>query len=600
MVQMERAAAEQIYLTLEEQGALFPLFRFTLENGRPKYLGEGGFAAVYEMHNNERPNLLYALKILGFGKHTLNSEEFEGSFKIERKLCEDTRYIVRALAAKRILVTLSPEGRLLDFRDNTNENVDPLELEGTTELQFILMEKMSDVVGEDRFHKTSLLREKLSEEKEVIKYALEIGQALCIAHHNNILHRDIKLENTFWDEEEGVYKLGDFGMSKDTVDGSAETIILSNGYGAPEIETKRHVGYNATADIYSFGITLYLLLNELAFPGSQGYYYKPEFQYDPTYVFPAPKNASVEMAKIIRKMCQYRPEDRYQNMAEVLTDIKDAAKKLDAGIPELLYNQVVFATETYREPAEGGEKTGSQTDDSGPSWNPKEERSFMSMVNTGYVLAFTALFFMLFSMTKQGAGLQNELLFLCLPVLPIINLFLKRTEIWQIAATVLSIGIAVFSAIKLGISITHIAVILCLLINTPAVSLSFTVAIIAAMVLPQFGFISFLSRYETEWIFLALLIVLLQWCFQDLFFYDDYALEIQEFIAGSIFNKLVFIMMIAGLVLFILQATGTIQMPEAIRILHLELAGPVSYALIVFIAWRMDALNDLYGFYYIL
>ena len=46
---------------------------------------------------------------------------------------------------------------------------------------------------------------------------------MLVIHNSGYLHRDIKLENIFWDEESRQYKLGDFGIAKYIGDGDAET-----------------------------------------------------------------------------------------------------------------------------------------------------------------------------------------------------------------------------------------------------------------------------------------------------------------------------------------------------------------------------------------
>ena len=183
------------------------------------------------------------------------------------------------------------------------------------------MEKLEHIVIKSPYKKIKLI-EQLCDEKEVLKFAVQIGQAIKTVHENKVLHRDIKLENIFWDKETDSYKLGDFGIAKLVENGNAQTIVYTEGYGAPEIKKRLKDSYDATVDIYSFGISLYLLLNKLRFPGSEGYYVN-RIQYDPTFIFPAPENASEMMTRMIRKMCSYYKEERYQTMAEVLETLRD-------------------------------------------------------------------------------------------------------------------------------------------------------------------------------------------------------------------------------------------------------------------------------------
>ena len=161
------------------------------------------------------------------------------------------------------------------------------------------MEKLNNIISKDKFGNVKLLKNDLETEDEVVNFAKQVGSALLITHNNNFLHRDVKLENIFWDEELQQYKLGDFGEAKYVENGNAETVIFTDGYGAPEIDKRLQGSYIATADIYSFGVTLYLLLNDLRFPGSNSYRTN-SIQYDKDFVFPAPIHASKDMARLIR------------------------------------------------------------------------------------------------------------------------------------------------------------------------------------------------------------------------------------------------------------------------------------------------------------
>lgn len=296
------------------------------EEGRPVLLGRGGFSTVYEVRRRETAGRHYALKVIGSDQKIVRPELFRETVRLQRLLGEQCPYIVR----------------ILDTAETTDaEN-------GGRPVQGILMEKLSPVLDKDRFGKVSLTVPGLMEEPEVLTFAMQIGQAIYLAHSGNILHRDVKLENIFRDEETGQYKLGDFGLAKYVEDGKAETVAYTDGYGAPEISRRLYENYGATADIYSFGITLYLLLNDLRFPGSTGYY-ASEVQYQPDYVLPAPCNASEPMAAVLRKMCSYRSAERYQSMAEVLAAfqwVKDMSEKavgeeaVEEDLPDL-------ATATY-------------------------------------------------------------------------------------------------------------------------------------------------------------------------------------------------------------------------------------------------------------
>ena len=90
----------------------------------------------------------------------------------------------------------------------------------------------------------------------------------------------------------GQYKLGDFGIALKTAEGMASTVAYTDGYGAPEIIRRSDDKYDVTADIYSLGMTLYVLLNRLKFPGSKGYRVNAKLQYEKDFVLPRPETGS--------------------------------------------------------------------------------------------------------------------------------------------------------------------------------------------------------------------------------------------------------------------------------------------------------------------
>ncbi|KAF8193006.1 Pkinase-domain-containing protein [Pholiota molesta] len=86
---------------------------------------------------------------------------------------------------------------------------------------------------------------------------------LCLAvdylHNNNIVHRDLKLENVLLDERCRV-KLGDFGFTREFERGTLmETFCGTTGYASPEmLQAKKYQG--PEVDVWSLGIILYCLL----------------------------------------------------------------------------------------------------------------------------------------------------------------------------------------------------------------------------------------------------------------------------------------------------------------------------------------------------
>ena len=90
-------------------------------------------------------------------------------------------------------------------------------------------------------------------------YSASIILAIEYMHLNNLIHRDIKLENIMVSET-GYIKLIDFGTVKETntSDGTTHTTIGTPHYMAPEVI--RGDSYNRKVDYWSIGICIYELI----------------------------------------------------------------------------------------------------------------------------------------------------------------------------------------------------------------------------------------------------------------------------------------------------------------------------------------------------
>ena len=156
---------------------------------------------------------------------------------------------------------------------------------------------------------------------EVISIGEDILTSLEVCEEKNIIHRDIKPANLFRNYK-GVYKLGDFGIARDMKAGIGSLSHKgTENYMAPEVYLGKN--YKSNIDIYSLGIVLYKLLNKNRLP------FMNEEKLTAGSVERAfqKRNTGEELAKpvespdtlyeIIKKMCAYNPDERFQTAFEV-------------------------------------------------------------------------------------------------------------------------------------------------------------------------------------------------------------------------------------------------------------------------------------------
>eukprot|EP01053_Blabericola_migrator_P006309 Blabericola_migrator_1__6308@NODE_3184_length_1967_cov_87_201579_g956_i2_p1_GENE_NODE_3184_length_1967_cov_87_201579_g956_i2NODE_3184_length_1967_cov_87_201579_g956_i2_p1_ORF_typecomplete_len566_score111_58Pkinase/PF00069_25/1_4e56Pkinase_Tyr/PF07714_17/0_34Pkinase_Tyr/PF07714_17/1_2e32Kinaselike/PF14531_6/1_8e17Pkinase_fungal/PF17667_1/6_3e11Kdo/PF06293_14/9_5e05WaaY/PF06176_11/4_5e03WaaY/PF06176_11/0_067APH/PF01636_23/0_12CUE/PF02845_16/0_33_NODE_3184_length_1967_cov_87_201579_g956_i22341931 len=94
---------------------------------------------------------------------------------------------------------------------------------------------------------------------------IQVLLAVKYIHSRRILHRDLKTRNIFFTDQ-GVIKLGDFGIAKQLTDEMAKTLVGSPYFMAPEVH--RHLPYDEKSDIWSLGCVLFQICTlRHAFPG---------------------------------------------------------------------------------------------------------------------------------------------------------------------------------------------------------------------------------------------------------------------------------------------------------------------------------------------
>lgn len=152
-------------------------------------------------------------------------------------------------------VALRTEVEILSGLDHPNV-VKMHEVFDEEDYLYIVLELMS---GGELFDR--IVEKESYSEKEAADTIRPIVDAIRYCHENGIIHRDLKPENLLYEtkEEGAVIKISDFGLARFLPsDNFATTACGTPGYVAPEIISGK--GYGAPVDIWSIGITLYILL----------------------------------------------------------------------------------------------------------------------------------------------------------------------------------------------------------------------------------------------------------------------------------------------------------------------------------------------------
>ena len=90
------------------------------------------------------------------------------------------------------------------------------------------------------------------------RHIVTCARALATLHAANYIHRDVKPDNFLWDRNSRICKIADFGFSQILTENHTTTGNVGTlSYKAPEVYEG---SYDKSADVYSFGITIWELL----------------------------------------------------------------------------------------------------------------------------------------------------------------------------------------------------------------------------------------------------------------------------------------------------------------------------------------------------
>lgn len=171
--------------------------------------------------------------------------------------------------------------------------------------------------------------------KEAVNIAIQVCLGMGAAHHNKIIHRDIKPQNIIISKD-GKVKVTDFGIAKAATSDTITTNVMGSvHYTSPE---QARGGFsNEQSDIYSLGITLFeMLTGQVPFDGENTVaiaiqHIQEEMPKPSSFLAGIP----LSIESIVMKCCQKSPDRRYQSAAEVVADLKKALQYPDEDVVAL-------------------------------------------------------------------------------------------------------------------------------------------------------------------------------------------------------------------------------------------------------------------------
>ena len=178
--------------------------------------------------------------------------------------------------------------------------------------------------------------------QEFLDVAEQCAEALAAAHDKGILHRDIKPENIMITPA-GQVKILDFGLAQRlrvagegmatvSLPTAGHPLSGTRGYVAPEVLLEKEP--DARADIFSLGVVLYELLSGRNPCSADTWVGSIELTLHarPSKIHLTNPQVPDEVERVICKMLEKDPDDRYATARDLLVDLRRLRRQSESGL----------------------------------------------------------------------------------------------------------------------------------------------------------------------------------------------------------------------------------------------------------------------------
>jgi serine/threonine protein kinase len=163
---------------------------------------------------------------------------------------------------------------------------------------------------------------------EAISIAGDVLRGLTYAHSKGIIHRDIKPANILLTSD-GQAKIADFGVARPLHSSLTATrsLVGTPNYMSPEQVKTTPV--SPRSDLFSAGVVMYEMLTGVkpfGSPDLSGILYNV-VNHDPALATEVNPSVPEPLARIVARLLEKRPEDRYASAAEALAELEAVVRE---------------------------------------------------------------------------------------------------------------------------------------------------------------------------------------------------------------------------------------------------------------------------------